>query len=113
MSPPENSQLKIKLDGLTQPLCSRTITVPSSLLQVAPSQCLALVLLLLRLLPLKLLPLHQGDWFPQFRKQARIRLMPSLRRTPPTQNLGALWIYPGITNKLQFWCHLALTTLQQ
>ena len=38
--------------------------------------------------PLERLPWHRDDWFPQFRRKARIRLTPPARRTPPGQPSG-------------------------
>ena len=38
--------------------------------------------------PLERLPWHRDDWFPQFRRKARIRLTPPARRTPPGQASG-------------------------
>ena len=38
--------------------------------------------------PLEPLPSHRDDWFPQFRREAWIRLTPPARRTPPGQPSG-------------------------
>ena len=38
--------------------------------------------------PLERLPSHRDDWFPQFRREAWIRLTPPARRTPPGQPSG-------------------------
>src|SRR5260363_155478 len=48
-----------------QPLRSTASTAASSLLRVAPSQCLASVLSYSRFQSFVFLPWHQGDWFPQ------------------------------------------------
>src|SRR5260364_43951 len=59
-----------------QPLRSTASTAASSLLRVAPSQCLASVLSYSRFQSFVFLPWHQGDWFPQCPIKACIRLTP-------------------------------------
>src|SRR5260364_210331 len=58
-------QLDFNQDHLMQPLRSTASTAASSLLRVAPSQCLASVLSYSRFQSFVFLPWHQGDWFPQ------------------------------------------------
>jgi len=64
--------------------------------------------LALRFSPLELLPLHQSDWFLQFRATACIRFTPPLRRSPSAQSSGTRRTCPRLVTRSWFRRHLFL-----
>src|SRR5260363_352813 len=96
-----------------QPLRSTASTAASSLLRVAPSQCLASVLSYSRFQSFVFLPWHQGDWFPQCPIKACIRLTPPIRRTPPAQYRVASRLILKSANASSFDVFSRLTTHPQ
>src|SRR5260364_233927 len=96
-----------------QPLRSTASTAASSLLRVAPSQCLASVLSYSRFQSFVFLPWHQGDWFPQCPIKACIRLTPPIRRTHPPRYRGCRRMVLEGANASSFDVFSRLTTHPQ